>query len=217
MANDYDTLLARVPKWLYAQNQSLVTDMPQIIQEAQDQIMGVLSHDIFTVVAPLTASATGELDLTGLTPVPLEVRGINVLTGGRYVPIERRDFEMLSMLYPTNRGGTPRYYGESNGPLIVQLFPVPAAPAVTRVRYNATPAYLTATAKTNAITTYAFRAMEKATMRQASLYMKDWQMAEVYKAEMTEAIVEANAQISRRHRDDTGTKPSNAPVNATGS
>lgn len=217
MPNDYDTLIARVPKWLYAQNQSLVADMPQIIQQAQDQIVGVLSHDIFTVVTTVAATATGQIDLRALDPTPFEVRGIGIPRGGRFVPIERRDFEMLSMLYPTGVGGPPRYYAESNGPLVVQLFPVPSTPVTVQVRYNATPAYLTPEHKTNAITTYAFRAMEKATMRQAAIYMKDWQMAEVYKTEMTEAIVEANAQISRRHRDDTGTKPINGPVNATGS
>jgi len=209
----YDDLIRRVPQWLYAQNRSLVLDMDDIVRQAHDQLIGVLDHDLFRSIITgetMTAASMGVLDLSAEDPPVLEVRSIRV----RYrdgvddwTPLQRRNLETLTMLYARNRPSRPLYYSEYNGPLIIKAFPAPKQDYELEIAANVEPPVLSETQQTNTMSILAPRAVEKAVFRQAAIYQKNWEDAQVYEKEMIQAVTEANAQVQRRRRDETETRP----------
>lgn len=210
MAITYAELLRRIPLWLYAQNRSLVAEMPAIIEEMEDELMLVLDHDLFrTTLPPATISpAAPGLYLGAKTPAVMEVRAIALQyrSGSGYTPLERREIEALRMLYPQHRPRRPRYYAEDGDLLRYAFFPPPDREYEVKVTANVRPLRLGPNQQTNILTDQFPRATEKATLRQACLFMKNYTDAETYRAEMMQSVEEANLQTARRRRDETGTK-----------
>lgn len=217
----YDDLIRRVPKWIYAQNRSLVDDMPDIVQEAHNQLIGVLDHDLFRSIITgkqATPASNGILDLSAEDPDVLEIRAVRVRYRNGdddWTPLRMRDLEMLTELYSRNRPNRPLYYAEYNGPLVIKFFPMPREDYDLEITANVEPPLLTPTNQTNVMSTRAPRALEKAVIRQACLYQKNWEDAQMYEKEMAQAVTEANAQVQRRRRDDTEQRPVEA-ANVTG-
>ena len=223
----YTELVRRVPLWLYADNTSLVDEMPNIITEAEDELILRLDHDLFqtaltgfTVGAdPYDPNGTADLiDLSAEDPAIFEVRAIRLKLreqAHNWWPIHRRDIEMLSTLYANNSPGQPRFYATYPALLQYRVFPYPRTAYDVEITANVQPARLSNTVDTNVLTDQFPRAMEKATLRQAALFMKDSGAAATYEGEMMQSVNEANMQVSRRRRDETGVRPVET-ANATG-
>lgn len=213
MSITYDELIRRTPEWLYSRNRSLVDEMESIVKQAHEQLINVLDHDLFRTIITgkvLNPATFGVLDLSAEDPRVLEIRGVRVQYrqgDDDWTPLRRRDLETMSMLYARNRPTRPLYYAEYSGPLVIKTFPAPREAYALEITANVEPPVLSPATQTNIMSEWAPRAVEKATFRQAALFMKDWQMADAYKAEMVEAVTEANAQVQRRRRDDTGSRP----------
>jgi len=208
----YTELARRTPLWLYANNRDLVVEMPNIIGQAEEQLLQVMDHDLFqTVITGKTVGPSSDiLDMSAETPRILEVRAMRIKyrdLDRAWIPIFRRDIEMLSMLYPDGRARRPQYYAEYGGILKYRFFPYPDAAYDIEVTANVKFVPLSATVDTNILTDQYPRAIEKATFRQAALFMKDMLAAQTYEKEMMSALSEANAQTSRRRRDVAATKP----------
>lgn len=209
----YDELIRRGPLWTYANNRDLVAEMDVIVAQAHEQIISILDHDLFRTLITgktLLKSSHGVLDLSAETPRVLEIRAIRMrYRAGEddWAPLMRRDLETMSMLYARNRPRQPLYYAEYSGPLVVKAFPAPDRDYDLQVTANVAPPVLGPSQQTNIISTQFPRVMEKATFRQAEIFMKNWEGAQAYEKEMIDAINEANAQIQRRKRDTTETRP----------
>lgn len=215
----YAELVAEVPEWMYAQNRDLVAAMPEIVRDAHLQLFEIINHNFFrTRLTGITIPVTGELDLSAEDPAVMEIRAIRLRyrTDTEWVPIFRRDLEMLSTLYARNIPARPRYYAEADGPLILQMFPTPSAAIEAEITCNQRCPILSPTTATNLLSTRADRALKAATIRQAALYMQDAEMIQTWDAEMTAAVNEINAAYGRRERDDTGERPRDT-TNASGS
>lgn len=210
---DYAELIRRVPVWMWAQNRDLVAEMPNIVAEAHDQIVNLIDHDFFQTEVDgltLTRDSGGQLDLAVLVPGILEVRDIVVqlYAGSTHAfPLERRDSTMLAMLYPGPRPGIPRYWTERGGILQIRVAPAPVRDYPMRLTAAVAPAPLAPGNPTNVIGDRASRVMENAALRRAAVFMKDPESEARYEKEMTAGIVELNAQIGRRRRDNAGTRP----------
>lgn len=210
MATTYTELATNTPLWLYANNRDLVDEMPTIIAQAHEQLINVIDHDLFrTLITGKTVGTDGLIDLSAEDPRVLEVRGIRIKWQGEdsWTPIFRRDLETMTMLYARNRPRRPLYYSEYSGPLVLKVFPSPPEVLDIQVTANVEPAVLTVSNQTNVLSQQASRALEKATFRQAALFMKNWEDAQIYEKEMIGAVTEINAQIDRRRRDETGQRP----------
>lgn len=209
MAVTYDDLLTRTPDQLYAQNRSLVDAMPTIVAQAEEQLHQILDHDLFQTRLTGLSLTVGDplLDLTGQAGL-LDVRAVRVqYHGASYVPLERRNLEMLSMLYTDDRPGIPRFYSDYGDTNILRVFPVPRQTYAVEVTANVLPPALGPSTQSNVIALKYGRALERAVFRQAAIFMKNKADEERFNAEMAAAVGEANAAIARRRRDDTDVRP----------
>lgn len=217
VAVTYDFLIENVPIILMATNRSLVEDMPNIIALAEEELLQRIDHDLFRTLITGVFMGSGatppppdydQVDLSDQDPRILEVRSINLRyrTEG-WTPMLRRNIDTMRMLYPTGQRSRPRYYAEYKSILNYQFFPPPGQEYELEIAANVQYEPLSPTNQTNVVTEQFPRTIEMATVYQAALYMKNPQDVETYKREMEEAINEANLQIARRRRDETGTRP----------
>jgi len=208
MPTTYDELLIKVPKWQYANNRSLVSDMPQVISDAEDQIINMIDHYLFqTVLVDIpVAAGQSDIDLSGMGV--LEVRAIraNYRTAGGRTPLERRDLEAMTMLFSANRPARPRFYSQYGAVDMFRLFPTPRTAFDVEVTANVQPPKLGPDQQSNIIAEKFPRVLDRAVMKQAAIYMKNPTDEARYGEEMVSALAEANAQIARWRRDETGTR-----------
>jgi hypothetical protein len=100
----YDELIRRAPEWLYAQNRSLVDEMPAIVSQAHEQLINVIDHDLFrTVITGKTLDNTnlGTIDLSAESPRVLEIRGVRLRyrqSDDGWTPLLRRDLDNVDAL-----------------------------------------------------------------------------------------------------------------------
>ncbi len=209
----YTELVRRVPLWLYAGNSALIAEMPTIIEQAQDLLETTIHHNEFrTEITGETVGTDGLVDLSAETPRVLEIRAVRVKyrdRGDGWTPLQVKDLEALTMMFPLDRPARPRYYSERGGPLQLQLFPKPSAAMDLSITANVIPDRIEAGTETNIYTAKYPRAVEKACFHFAAIFMKDYEDAQAYKADMMQALAEAGAQIQRRERDETATRPRN--------
>lgn len=207
---DYTDLLTRGPTQIYAQNRTLVTEMPTIIQQAETQVIQRLDHDAFrTHILGKTIGTDGRLDLSAEPNPVLELRAIRLKYKGDddWTPLERREIEQLTMLFARNRPARPRYYAEDEGELLYRVYPQPFEVMDAIIVANVTPVPLSDQDPSNVLTQRYFRVIENAVYRQAAIFMKNMNDVQMFTSELNDAIQEANAQIARRRRDETGTRP----------
>jgi hypothetical protein len=205
----YDDLVANTPIWLYAQNRSIVDEMPVIISDAEDQLYQRFDHDLFqTVLTGFTLTAGDPvIDLTAIDDL-LEVRAIRLTYQNLGVTsLERRDLEMASMLYAQNRPGRPRFYAEYGSYDVLKVFPTPSVDVTYEITCNVMPPRLGPSQQSNIIIEKFPRAIERSVFRQGALFMKNQADAATYGQEADDALLEANMAIARRRRDNTATRP----------
>lgn len=214
----YDELVRVVPLQLYAENTVLIDEMPTIIRQAEDLLLQVVDHDLYQTILDPVVLSVGEnmVDLRSVTPRVLEVRSITVQTTGGEQSLERRNLEFLRALFPVHAAGFPIYYAEKGDINLLQIFPTPFAGVTLEIMANVEVERLSSTQQTNKLTQEYPRAVEKACFYQACVFMKAFDQAQTYQAEMTQAVSEASMALARRRRDETGTRPVETS-NATGS
>jgi len=212
----YDELVANTPLWLYAENRDLVDQMPKVIADAEDQIINLIDHYLFQQVIQIAFVDKGTRDLDLSPHRILELRAMRVLyRNGGMTPLERRDLEALTMLFASNRSGRPRYYAQFGGIDTMRLFPTPSEDITIEITANIEPPRLGPSQQSNIISDRFPRVIERATLRQAAVFMKNAEDEQRYEAEMQAAILEANSAIGRMRRDETGTRRIET-INASG-
>lgn len=215
----FNELKRVVPIWLYAQNKTLVAEMPNIIRQAEEELMLRLDHDLFQTIlrGKVVSPTTPLIDLTTERPKVMEVRALRLdyTRVGNFTPLERRDLEFLTMLYADARPARPRFWAEYGNINTLKVFPAPQMAYPLEITINVQPEPLSDAVQENEITAQFPRAMEQATLYRGSVFMKNMTDAEMYKAEMEASIGEANAALARRRRDMTAKKPRDI-ANGTG-
>jgi hypothetical protein len=226
MALSYTELARRIPIWLFAQNRDIVDEVAEIISEAENEVYRVLDHDAFRATLEVSIGTGGGdtslIDLTAEDPPVFEARAMRLGfrdQAGLFtsaVPLERRELEFVTTLYPDGRTRRPRYYAEYDQPLMFRVFPQPDIEYQVQITLNQQPPRLVATTQeTNVLTDEYPRVIEMACYLRGAEFMNDPAKIERWGANFLRATSEANAQIARRRRDMTGSVPQ-PNVNAAG-
>lgn len=204
----YDQIIAYAPLATFTSNRDTVTEMPDIVRRAQDYVVGRLDHHLFRdVLLDTTFDASGDLDDSFFPEDILEIRSIAAeVRTGKFLPLRPRQQEVLEALFIMTPVGDPRYYAEltSGG---WRAYPAPGREIAARVSVNIEPDVLSPTNQTNIISTKFPELMEFAVMREAAIFNLDQNLVALYTSETKEALTIANAQISRRKRDEVSQRP----------
>lgn len=207
---NYTELASEVPRILMAENSELTafSTFADVVRRAHDQLVGLLDHDAFaTSILNERISETGRIDLSALTPRVFEIRSMGlIMPDGSRRPVLPRGYEVMTTLFPAGTTGLPLFYA-SVAPLVVQVFPRPTAVAYVDLQVNREPPVASAATPDTVLTRDYARAHDAVVLRHAALFMKDWESADRYTAELTAALAEVNPQVARRRRDETTQRP----------
>jgi hypothetical protein len=201
----YDDLIAYAPLALIMRNRDTVAQMPEIVRRAQSYLVSRLDHDLFRTMIPnATIGADGIIDQTAFPGQVLEIRSISVqVSPGSWLPLLRRSEEMLIALHSDNPRGQPRFYAVTAASDI-QTFPaLGVAGKLARVTANVAPPVLAPTVQTNIISEQFPELFEFATAMEAAVFNVDAATTQLYQSRASETLQVANAQISRRTRDES--------------
>jgi hypothetical protein len=201
----YDDLIAYAPLALIMRNRDTVAQMPEIVRRAQGYLVARLDHDLFRTMLPsLPIADDGILDTSGVTGTILEIRSISVqVSPGSWLPLIRRSEEMLIALHSDNPRGQPRFYAVTAAGAI-QTFPaLGVAGKLARVTVNVAPPVLAPAVQTNIISEQFPELFEFATAMEAAVFNVDGATTQLYQGRVAETLQVANAQISRRTRDES--------------
>lgn len=200
----YDDLIAYAPLALIARNRDTVDNMEDIVRRAQGYLVARLDHDLFRKMLPsVPVGVDGILDPTDIPAGMLEVRSVAVQTSpGAWLPLLRRSEEMLVALHSDNPRGLPRFYAVMASGAI-QTFPaIGRTGTAARVTANVAPPVLGPGEQTNIISVQFPELFEFATAMEAAIWNLDPASTQLYQGRVAETLQVANAQISRRTRDE---------------
>jgi hypothetical protein len=200
----YADLLTYAPLALIAQNRDTVAEMPNIVRRAQGYLVQRLDHDLFrTDLAILPVAETGIVDTISVPGTLLEVRQVLIETAtDRWMPILRRSDEMLQMLFTDTLRGPARFYSFTAAGAL-KVYPAPGRVTRARVTANVAPPVLSDTVQTNIILEQFPELMELAVTMEAAVFNLDPASTGIYQGRVGEHLQTANAQISRRTRDES--------------
>lgn len=201
----YDDLIVYAPLALIARNRDTVANMEDIVRRAQGYLVARLDHDLFRTTLPaVPISADGVLDPSDIPAGLLEVRSVSAqISTTSWLPLLRRSEEMLVTLHSDNPRGQPRYYAVMASGAI-QTFPaIGRIGTVARVTANVAPPTLAPAVQTNIISQQFPELFEFATAMEAAIWNLDQGSTQLYQGRVAETLQVANAQISRRTRDES--------------
>lgn len=214
----YAEIIAYAPLATYLSNRETTTEMPNIVRRAQEYITQRLDHDFFRASLSNTtaAASTGIVDQSGWTETIMEVRSLSVeVRAGRFVPVRKRDINMLEALYIDAPVGTPMHYAEdADGQIII--FPAPSVAKAVKVTANVKEPTLSSTVGSNKISLEYPHLFEVAVAREVAIFNIDPTAAEIYTTQLQDLLTSANTQISRERRDEVSQRPTETR-NVTGS
>ena len=208
MAN-YSEITAYAPLASFTQNRDTTAEMPQLVEQAQKWITDRLDHDFFqmTLTPDTMVGTNGVVDVSGFPDTLLEVRSVSVaLRQGKFVPLQKRDLEMLMALYSDTGPGRPRNYAE-HGDGALTIFPSPPAAMAVRVRANVAPAVLSVANPTNKISDEQPTLFKFALAKEVAEFNLDPQAAAAYEKKAEAELLATNMQISRWRRDEATQRP----------
>ncbi len=201
----YDELIAYAPLALIMRNRDTVAEMPNIVRRAQGYLVARLDHDLFRTTVPAAPiGADGIIDDSAFPGSLLEIRSISVqVSPGAWLPLLRRSEEMLIALHSDNPRGQPRFYAVTAAGTIQTYPAIGTAGTSARVTANVAPPALSPTVQTNIISEQFPELFEFATAMEAAVFNVDGVTTQLYQGRVAETLQVANAQISRRTRDES--------------
>jgi hypothetical protein len=204
----YNDLISELPTTLMAQNRTLLDParLQQLVIDAEDEIIERIDHDAFRArIAGLSVSPTQPvIDLRGQPRRVFEVRAVQVPIGATVYPLERREIERLVALYVGAAPGTPRYYAEDDEPQMFRVFPVPDQTYALSVSANIEPERLSPAVQQSVLTRSYPRLMKMMLRKHGAHFMRNQVDEQRYGTLADAALMEANRQLARRRRDETG-------------
>jgi len=204
----YDDLIAAIPPTLMAQNRTLAepAELQRVVRRAEDEIIERIDHDAFRArLSPRTVSESAPtMDLSQEPRRVLEIRALQLVVPEGLYPLERREIERLNALYYGGSIGTPRYYAEDDDPMLLRVFPRPDTTYTINVAANIEPERLAPSVQQSVLTRSYPRLLEMMAFKHGAHFMRNMADEQRYGQLADAALMEANTQLARRRRDETG-------------
>ena len=208
MSVTYDDLIAAVQTTVMAQNrtQSEPAELHRVVRRAEAEIIERIDHDAFRarIGARVVDPGNAAIDLSQEPRRVLEVRALHLVTPEGVYPLERREVERLNALYLGGMDGTPRYYAEDDDPMLLRIFPRPDISYTINISANIEPERLSPAVQQSVLTRTYPRLLEMMTFKHGAHFMRNGADEQRYGALADAALMEANMQLARRRRDETG-------------
>jgi hypothetical protein len=211
MALDYDTLAARIPVLLMAQNRQWPGEIENTIRKGQERLLRSIHPDFLrqSLNGTLTEGADdlgqstsrNVLNLAALSEFG-ELISLRVQFGGAYRTLLPRAYDYCAALYGSAEPARPKFYAEFT-PAVFGIFPTPDEDMAYEAIANLKTPLISPNLPTNLLTEKQPMLLEYACALEGAIWMKDQSAVQIWQAALIDQLAIENDVIRRRRRDET--------------
>lgn len=180
--------------------------IPKMVNRAEERL--TKSLDDAGLVQTTTVSLVSATNTFTLPTGTRVIKNIFIEESGTKINLLPRTDEFINDYWPVSAStGTPKYYARQTNTKI--LFAPTASTTYTgSIVYTARPTTLTSVNNTNYFTDFCYDALYYATMIEATNFMKNYSVVQVYEQQYANAVEALRNQARRTRRDDMQTPAS---------
>jgi len=180
--------------------------IPYFINKAEIQLTKDLDDFGLDTFTAITLSASNPI--VSLPAGTRIVRNVNYTTSTSSIKTSllQRTYEYAIDYFPyaSASTGTPRYYARKNNTSIY-IVPTPTSTLTGEIQTVSRPASLTSAAPTNYFSEFCYNALFYKCMVEANIFMKNWEVLQVFETQYKNAIDGLRNQARRTRQDDMET------------
>jgi hypothetical protein len=173
--------------------------IPKMINRAEERLTRDL--DDYGLVAYTSVAVSAGVNTVSLPSGTRIVKNFNI--------VQRTD-EYIRDYWPVSAStGTPEYYARRDNTTVL-IAPTPSSTVNGEVVHISRPVTLASATPTNYFSDYCYDALFNAAMVEAMVFMKNFELVQLFEARYTQALQSLQNQARRTRRDDMETPASPA-------
>jgi hypothetical protein len=174
--------------------------VPKMVNRAEERLTKALD-DAGLVVTTVVSLSAGTNTLTLPTGTRV-IKNIYIEDSGTKINLLQRTDEFINDYWPVSAStGTPKYYARQTNSTVL-FAPTASITYTGKLVYTARPTTLTSATPTNYYTDYCYDALFFASMIEATNFMKNYSVSQLYEQQYSNAVEGLRNQARRTRRDD---------------
>jgi hypothetical protein len=174
--------------------------IPKMVNRVEDRLTRALDdYGLVTATSIALTSGTNTLTLPNGT---LIIKNLHIKDAGSKIALLQRTDEFINDYWPVSAStGTPKYYARKTNTNIV-FAPTASATYSGELVYVVKPSALTSANQNNYFSDYCYDALFYGCMIEATNFMKNYSVTQVYEQQYQNAVEGLRNQSRRTRRDD---------------
>jgi hypothetical protein len=178
--------------------------IPNMVNRAEERL--VKDIDDYGLVSYVSVAVSANNNIVTLPTGTRVVKNFNIKDSGTKINLLLRTDEFLNDYWPVSASvGTPKYYAKRNNTTVL-IAPTAQNTYNGQVVLVARPTVLSSVSETNYFTDFCYDILFYATMIEAALFQKDFQLAQLYEQKYGQ-LVDLQRNQARRSRTDDMQSP----------
>ena len=199
MAN-YTYLVTDIIEATENDGSEFVSAIPKMVNRVEERLTKTLDDYGLVTTTTVTLSA-GKNSLT-LPSGTRYVKNLRIEDSGTKINLLQRTDEFIYDYWPVSAStGTPKYYAKKTNTDVI-VAPTASATYSGELVYVSRPTTLTSVNDTNYFTDFCYDALFYGCMVEASDFMKNYSITQIYEQKYQDAITSLRNQARRTRRDD---------------
>ena len=182
--------------------------IPKMINRAEER----LTRDIddYGLVVYTSVAVSAGVNTISLPSGTRIVKNFNIVSDSTRINLLQRTDEYIRDYWPVSAStGTPEYYARRNNTTVL-IAPTPSSTVNGEVVHISRPVTLASATPTNYFSDFCYDALFNAAMVEAMVFMKNFELVQLFEARYTQALQSLQNQARRTRRDDMETPASPA-------
>lgn len=174
--------------------------IPKMINRVEERL--TKSLDDYGLVTITSITLTANENILTLPSNTRTVKNIHIKDSGTKINLLQRTDEFINDYWPVSAStGTPKYYAKRTNTNVI-FAPTASATYSGELVYVSRPTTLTSVNDTNYFTDFCYDALFYGCMVEASDFMKNYSITQIYEQKYQDAITSLRNQARRTRRDD---------------
>ena len=182
--------------------------IPKMINRAEERLTRDL--DDYGLVVYTSVAVSAGVNTISLPSGTRIVKNFNIVSDSTRINLLQRTDEYIRDYWPVSAStGTPEYYARRNNTTVL-IAPTPSSTVNGEVVHISRPVTLASATPTNYFSDFCYDALFNAAMVEAMVFMKNFELVQLFEARYTQALQSLQNQARRTRRDDMETPASPA-------
>lgn len=194
---DYNTLISGIPTWIEDDSDELMTELPEIIAQAELLLFRLMPDmPCYKVATPLSGNFTASNPLITLSATPRKIRAVTYTVSGVERFLKKRAESWAKVFWPNSSQTTtaPKFYSVIS-PTVLRITGTPSLTSAYAVYYSKPLAALSVGSPTNWITDHAYDLLKQASLMKAAEFLRMPQAKVDYEKALTVTVEQLKEEM----------------------